>query len=58
LQEVVSQFMVHGPCGNGVKHAPCMSNGICRKKFPEGFHVVITLDENGFVVYTRRDNDS
>ena len=28
LDKVVSQFMVHGPCGNRVTHAPCMSEDI------------------------------
>ena len=57
LYDVVSQFMVHGPCGNGVKHAPYMSDGICTKKFPNAFHTETTLDENGYVVYRIRDND-
>jgi len=40
-----------------VKHAPCMSEGICTKKFPKAFHVEATLDENRYVVYRIRDND-
>ena len=57
LYEVVSRFMVHGQCGNVVKHAPCVSKCICTKKFPQAFHAGTTLDENGYVVYRRRDND-
>jgi len=57
LYKVVLQFMVHGPCRNGIKHAPCMSEGIGTKKFPKAFHAEITLDENGYVAYRRRYND-
>ncbi|KAJ3702672.1 hypothetical protein LUZ61_006377 [Rhynchospora tenuis] len=52
---VVSQFMVHGPCGAARPHSPCMQNNRCTKRFPKRFHDATLMTEDGVVVYRRRD---
>ena len=52
--EIVSKFMIHGPCGVARPSAQCMSKDVCAKSFPKKFRSLTTLDENGFVYYRRR----
>ncbi|XP_074298622.1 uncharacterized protein LOC141629539 [Silene latifolia] len=56
LYEVVSRFMVHGPCGEANRSFPCMVNNTCSKKYPKSFNKGTTLDQNGYPVYRRREN--
>jgi len=35
LFNVVTGYMVHGPCGNSCKDSPCMKEGCCSKYFPK-----------------------
>lgn len=53
---LVAERIVHGPCGNYNKHAPCMKNGRCSKNYPKNFQEETSFDENGFVLYRRRNN--
>ncbi|XP_071722562.1 uncharacterized protein [Rutidosis leptorrhynchoides] len=53
---VVSNYMMHGPCGVSNPTAPCMKDGVCSKKFPKPFCPRTTTDRNGFVVYKRRES--
>jgi hypothetical protein len=53
---LVAEHIVHGPCGNYNKHAPCMKNGQCSKNYPKKFQEETSFDENGFVLYRRRNN--
>jgi hypothetical protein len=48
--------MVHGPCGRYNPRCSCMKNGRCSKNYPKEFHETTTVDENGFTVYKRPDN--
>ncbi|KAL8153385.1 hypothetical protein V2J09_011145, partial [Rumex salicifolius] len=50
------QRMLHGPCGEVNKKAPCMINGHCTKHFPNPYYAETTLDEDGFPMYKRRNN--
>ena len=52
---IVTEFMIHGPCGYAKTSAPCMKNSICSKKFPKQFRKETTIEENGFVNYKHRD---
>lgn len=52
---LVAEHMIHGPCGDYNKNAPCMKDGRCTKKFPKNFQEETTIDGNGFVLYRRRN---
>jgi hypothetical protein len=53
---LVSEHMIHGLCGEHNPTAPCMKNGRCSKNYPKPFQEETTFDNNGFVVYRRRNN--
>ncbi|KAJ1690784.1 hypothetical protein LUZ63_014939 [Rhynchospora breviuscula] len=52
---VVSQFMVHGPCGAARPNSPCMKDQRCTKHFPKSFQRSTLITEDGVVLYKRRD---
>ena len=35
---VVTEMMMHGPCGAANPKAPCMAEGVCTKKFPHKYN--------------------
>ncbi|KAL8151508.1 hypothetical protein V2J09_021316 [Rumex salicifolius] len=47
--KAVVQHMVHGPCGDDNKKAPCMSDGKCTKHFPKPYYAETTVDEDGYI---------
>nr|GEY57131.1 DNA helicase [Tanacetum cinerariifolium] len=53
--KVVSELMLHGPCGATNLSAPCTQNGTCNKKFPKRFNANTFFDSNGHTQYRRRD---
>ncbi|OMO49584.1 DNA helicase PIF1, ATP-dependent [Corchorus capsularis] len=55
--DVVSSFMIHGPCGNAAPNAPCMVDGMCSKYFPKFFQRETIMDDGGYVTYRRRDTE-
>ena len=55
---VVSEFMVHGPCGNAALEAPCMrGRATCKKFFPKPYCPNTYINKSGYVKYRRRDVD-
>ena len=38
LFEIVTKFMIHGPCGVFNKKCLCMKDGRCSKRYPESLH--------------------
>jgi hypothetical protein len=56
LWELVTKFMMHGPCGPDKSNAPCMVDGKCSKGFPKSFQEHTSIDGNGYPCY-RRPND-
>ena len=57
LFETIKSCMVHGPCGARNPQALCMENGMCTKKYPRAFVDSTSMDEDGYPVYRRRNND-
>jgi hypothetical protein len=53
---VVSESMMHGPCGTVNPRSPCMENGICTKGYPKQFYPETIASENGNVEYRRRND--
>ena len=43
LHNVITQNMIHGPCGTAHPHSPCMEQGKCTKQFPKQFCEVRTM---------------
>ncbi|KAJ0566267.1 putative helitron helicase-like domain-containing protein [Helianthus annuus] len=56
LYTLVSDYMIHGPCGVAKPNCPCMVDGNCSKNFPKKFCDQTTLDSNGYPVYRRADS--
>ncbi|GKB14094.1 DNA helicase PIF1, ATP-dependent [Tanacetum coccineum] len=54
--KVVTDYMLHGPCGKDARNAACTSDGKCSKHFPKPFLAETFLDEDGYPHYRRRDN--
>ena len=48
LYEIVSNHMIHGPCGLPNTRAPCMINGKCIRFFPKKFHKAKLLTKMDF----------
>ena len=56
LYEIVSNHMIHGPCGLPNTRAPCMVDGKCIKFFTKKFHQATIVGQDEFSVYRRRNN--
>lgn len=55
LYTLVSDFMIHGPCGAYNINCSCMVDKKCSKNFPKQFRDHTSIDESGFPLYRRRD---
>src|SRR6201988_3801045 len=56
LYNIISQCMVHEPCGKINANSPCMINGKCSKYFPRDLTAETTTNKTGYPVYRRREN--
>ncbi len=56
LYKLVTNHMLHGPCGINNEKAPCMENNKCTKKFPKDFSEETLIYDNGYPLYSRPDN--
>ncbi|GJS07212.1 DNA helicase [Tanacetum coccineum] len=55
---VISEFMIHGPCCAVNINASCMKDGgACNRNFPKPYCNKTYIDKDGFVHYCRRDTD-
>jgi hypothetical protein len=53
---VVSEMMMHGPCGSTFPFATCMrGRSSCKKFFPKDYCSHTYIDKGGYVHYKRRD---
>lgn len=48
--------MMHGPCGEANIKTPCMTKDGCSKHFRKNLCADTTIDQNGFPLYRRRDD--
>lgn len=53
--KAVTDYMLHGPCGDDASSAACTVGGRCTKRFPRPFYQETTIDDDGYPVYKRRD---
>nr|KAJ0209786.1 hypothetical protein LSAT_V11C400186900 [Lactuca sativa] len=56
LYSLVSEFMIHGPCGAENMNCPCMVDKQCSKFFPKQFCNHSSVDVNGYPLYMRKNN--
>jgi hypothetical protein len=56
LYQLVTENMMHGPCGLVHQDCPCMVNSRCTKKFPKSFNEETFIDEHGYAIYKRPNN--
>ncbi|GKB63328.1 ATP-dependent DNA helicase PIF1-like protein [Tanacetum coccineum] len=56
--KVVTEFMLHCPCGKDANYAPCNIEEKCSKHFPKAFNEESIIDADGYPIYHRRDNKS
>ncbi|XP_010431093.1 PREDICTED: uncharacterized protein LOC104715381 [Camelina sativa] len=56
LYEVVSDVIIHGPCGIHNRGSAGMNNGKCTKFFPKPFMENTVVDDAGYPIYKRRKN--
>ncbi|KAL3655042.1 hypothetical protein CASFOL_000828 [Castilleja foliolosa] len=56
LYKIVTDLMVHGPCGLARPSSPCMRDSRCSKSFPKMFECSTRFDKEGYVHYRRRDS--
>ncbi|KAK1416261.1 hypothetical protein QVD17_32050 [Tagetes erecta] len=57
LFSLVSDFMIHGPCGVDNMKCPCMIDKKCSKNFPKDFAPSTSIDQDGYPIYRRRDSN-
>lgn len=53
---IVSQHMMHGPCGPMHPECACMDKGVCSKHYPRDFCEHTTENEDGYPLYRRRND--
>ncbi|XP_076923251.1 uncharacterized protein LOC143585322 [Bidens hawaiensis] len=56
LYNLVSELMIHGPCGAHNPTCPCMFDNKCSKSFPKNFREATSVDSQGYSLYRRRDS--
>ncbi|KAJ0760860.1 putative DNA helicase [Helianthus annuus] len=56
LHKIVTECMMHGPCGLPNANAPCMCDGKCSKSFPKPYENNTRFDKDGYVHYKRLAN--
>lgn len=54
LYQIVTKFMIHGPCGSLNNQSPCMENGKCTKHYPREFALHTQTGDDGYPTYQRR----
>ncbi|XP_020970360.1 uncharacterized protein LOC107621388 [Arachis ipaensis] len=55
LYNVVTKYMIYGPCGRLRPSSPCMKDGKCSKFYPKRFVDQMRFDEDGYPIYRCRN---
>ncbi|PWA72010.1 DNA helicase [Artemisia annua] len=55
--KIVSEMMMHGPCGKANLSAPCMEGDTCTKDFPKKYNNETFFDDKGYPHYRRRQRN-
>ncbi|XP_016173713.1 uncharacterized protein LOC107616245 [Arachis ipaensis] len=55
LYNVVTKYMIHGPCSRLRPSSPCMKDGKCSKFYSKRFVDQTSFDEDGYPIYRRRN---
>jgi len=55
LLELIKKFMVHGPCGDYNRDAPCMVGRKCTKGFPKPFREHTSITDDSYARTRRSD---
>ena len=53
LHKIVTECMLHGPCGTFKPDAPCMVDGKCKAGYPKPWNETTQLCDDGFAKYAR-----
>ncbi|GJZ44190.1 hypothetical protein Tco_0591445 [Tanacetum coccineum] len=53
--KLVTELMMHRPCGSANSSASCTEGGVCNKHFPKNTMTRCFFDNNGHTQYQRRD---
>ena len=53
LYALVTNLMIHGPCGSSNPKSPCMKGNNCSKFYPKRFNEKTYVDEEGYPCYKR-----
>jgi hypothetical protein len=56
MYALVVEHMIDGSCGIYNPKCSCMKHGNCSNNYPKEFNDTTTVDENGFAVYKRPNN--
>ena len=56
LYQIVTDHMMHGPCGVDNPSCPCTVDYKCTKDFPKQFNETTVIDDNGYAIYRRRND--
>ncbi|XP_071739617.1 uncharacterized protein [Rutidosis leptorrhynchoides] len=54
--KVVTEYMLHGPCGGNNMDTPCIIDRKCSKHFPKPYYADTTIAEDGYANYRCRNN--
>ncbi|XP_010445057.1 PREDICTED: uncharacterized protein LOC104727669 [Camelina sativa] len=56
LYNIITECMIHGPCGAAYPSSPCMEEGSCSKFYPKQNFKTTSIDKEGYPVYRRRND--
>ena len=56
LYILVTEHMMHGPCGADNPSCPCTIKGVCTNFFPKKYSNRTSCDSDGYPVYRRRED--